>query len=105
MIAYDLSPVVYNAANGKEVATFEGKRGHVRNARYVNGGRQAVSTHGNGFVRLWDAQTGTMIQEIRLPGPGTGVTVSADGRSVAAVVNNPNVIQIWRLEAGKRTRP
>jgi WD40 repeat protein len=99
LVAYDLSPIVYDTASGKEVVTFEGKWGFVRYASFVNGGRHAVSVHGNNFVRLWDAQTGKQVQQINLPGAGFHLAVSGDGRSVAAAVANPDVIQVWRLES------
>ncbi len=100
LVAYDPYLTMYDADNGKETLVFEGKPGFVRYASFLNGGRHVVSAHGNGYLRVWDAQTGKQLQQIVLPGASVHVVVSGDGRSVAAAMNNPDVIQVWRLESG-----
>jgi WD40 repeat protein len=100
VIGYDPFLVAYDSASGKPAVTYEGRPGFVRQACYMNGGRQTISAHGNGFVRLWDAQTGKMLQEIKLPGATVQVAVSADGRYAVTATVNSDVIHVWRLEGG-----
>jgi WD40 repeat protein len=102
LVAYDLAPKVYGV-DGKEQVVFDGKAGWVRYAAFLKDGRHAVTIHGNAFMRLWDTETGKQIQQITLPPDSGGyVTVSGDGRFVAAGAG-PNAIQIWRIESAAVT--
>ena len=68
-------------------------------------GRRAVSGGIDGTIRLWDLDTGKLLQSFQNGGVVWSVVVSPDGRYVFSAgsvpAGNSPVIKIWDMDANK----
>ncbi len=64
---------------------------------FVDGGRKVVSGTQGGFVRIWNASTGSLIKQINTK--GAGLAISSDGRRYAAATGG--ACTIWDLDSAK----
>jgi outer membrane protein assembly factor BamB len=62
---------------------------------YAPGGKQLVSSHGDGQIRVWDAATGKLLRSLPRAGSGRGVPAfTADGRMVVAEYGT-DTVTLW----------
>jgi WD40 repeat protein len=79
---------------------FVGHGGQVNCAQFLPNGRHIVSGGVDG-ARLWDALTGRSIRAFRDVGNVLGLSVSADGTTVAFADQGP-ALALWNVESGTR---
>jgi hypothetical protein len=73
---------VWDSATGRELITVRGHTAEVCVATYLPGGKELAVLDCQGFLKLWDAQTGGGGLQLRTGEPGP-VAVSPDGQHVA----------------------
>jgi WD40 repeat protein len=101
--------IVWDLRTGQQVRSFDlTDSEEVKTNAITPDGKKLVTFHTNGEIKVWDVETGK--HEITMAEPGdeilhTGaVSVSPDGKRVAAVVNPPNgklKLKVWDLKSGK----
>jgi serine/threonine protein kinase/WD40 repeat protein len=96
--------VFWNIDTQEEVQRLDSLGGHVRSAAFLPHGHHVVWGSDKGVLALWDADATKQLNEIErdLP-PVHHLSVSQDGRSVAAALGNWTV-GIWDLETRKRVQ-
>jgi WD40 repeat protein len=95
---------LWDAATGELCATLPHPV-HVHSFAFLpEGPRLVTGSFGNDRLRIWDLATGRLLREI--PGPGRefrSLTVSPDGRRVAAVAEGPQPqLRVCDLRSGER---
>ncbi len=77
-------------------------------ADWSRAGRVLVTAHGDGVIRVWDIEKGTVRTEITPPAPTDGrkrwgfkAAVSPDGKTVAAANVQASAVTIWEADTGK----
>jgi WD40 repeat protein len=83
---------------GRREARLFGSHSRARGAVDFSREGQILATAGeDGFVRLWDATTGTALRQVGEPGDRlTGVALSPGGRILAASGSDAD-IRLWEL--------
>ena len=75
----------------------------VYDARWLDGGRRVVTACGDGAVRIWSAETGEMVRELRPRGRSMRLAleaVSPDDRVIAAIDHLGGVAMAWDTATG-----
>ena len=76
---------IYDARYGKEIALLRGHTNTVNSADYSPDGKKIVSSSWDGAVRVWDAETGDLLNTFGRSGEWTfSAEFSPDGKSVLA---------------------
>lgn len=100
---------LWDVANGKEVATLMGDKGHVASISWSPDGRalaagiRARFTTGVSLVRLWDAATGKELASLPQLSVVHSVSWSPDGRRLVACVTKSGVgyLKLWDINLQK----
>src|SRR5205807_1223101 len=69
------------------------------------GGKTVLTSGSDRVLRFWDAATGRQVRAVRLQGtagPGRCVTLSPDGKTLAAQVGARLVV--WEVDSGKELK-
>jgi RNA polymerase sigma factor (sigma-70 family) len=110
---------VLDVATAKELYKLPGKAEKRRTVRFA-GKDRLVTVDGKGGVRVWEARSGKLLRQFALTAPAEILAVSGDGRRLAALqrldapfpipkrdplrVHDRDVIHVWDLTTGTRTR-
>lgn len=90
----------FDVASGKETASpGAGHTGPVTALRLSPDGKTLVTHAKNDAVRVWDLAQGREVRQIRLPAGAVGVTLTADGRHVAALTGSS--VTYWDVATGQ----
>jgi WD40 repeat protein len=100
---------VWDTVSGDELPALDGQEspglGWEMNTRLVftPDGRTVAALDASGSIHLWETATGQTRRTIQLEkGRRTGVTISADGRHLAAAVDM--VVHVWDITTGREVR-
>ncbi len=72
---------------------------------FLNGGKTLLTAGGDRALRFWDADTGRPTRVVKLQGtagPGSAVTLSPDGKTLAA--HDKDNIVLWDVDSGKEVK-
>ncbi len=106
---------LFDADNGKLARTFEKGKGHGWNRLlFTPDGKYLLGTHYHGEYAVWAVDSGEPVHRFGKPqiwtdrgdlglGWSRGLAVSADGKTLAAGVDN--TVRMWDLDAGKEIVP
>lgn len=109
-IKYSVVLQLIESRTGKLIRSFRGHKiagtsGGVNKAVFSNDGSRVASIGADHSVRVWEVATGRQLQRFtaRIKSESDGeVTISADGRLVAATAKSePEKIKIWDVETGR----
>ncbi len=81
-----------------------GQKGHITSVVYAADGHLIASASDDHRVRVWDARSGTLLQEFSLSGPVYALACSPDSRTLAAGSVaprrsiQPGTVTIWDLQ-------
>jgi WD40 repeat protein len=79
----DGTAIVWNTLTGETIETIQADSGHIHSAEYVADDNHIVTASEDG-VRMWDLTVKPLNAKMLLPGDTTAMTVSPDGKLVAA---------------------
>ena len=80
---------------------FAGHGDRVNGVAISRDGKRALSASWDGGLRYWDLEKGTLLRQMRGPGPLNSVVLSADGkRALTGSVQ----VSLWDVESGKLLR-
>lgn len=82
---------IWNLRGGKERTSIAGHAGAVTGIKLNRDGSRVVSGGKDGTVGLWDAESGSLLGMVSLPGRVQAVDLSSDNRLVAADDNQGNL--------------
>jgi len=97
---------IWDARTGAPVRTLSGHRDTVFSASFSSDGKRVITSSKDYSVRIWSAETGQTIRELRIPheqGPGGAVysaALSPDGSRVVTS-HQDNRTRVWDAESGK----
>jgi WD40 repeat protein len=105
LLTAENQPTVYNAADGRVLATLSGHQGCVSGgAQFGPDGKTIYTADQDGTIRVWDTAGVLECSELEAP-PETeimGMALSPDGRRAATGGGNKDrTIRVWDLEEGK----
>lgn len=93
---------LWDLATRRPVLELPGHTDFVLSLAFAASGRRIATGCSDGFIRVWDADQGTIVRSIRLPyGKPFEVALSPDGRLVAAT-DDASVTWLWDVDSGKR---
>jgi len=95
---------MWDVETGKRTRSFEGHSKRVDAVVFLPDGHSFISCGWDGTVRLWDAETGKELWQVKAGDNVRSVAVSADGRRALAVGNTePNgaTLYVWELPSGR----
>lgn len=91
---------IYDARYGKEIALLRGHTSAVNSADYSPDGKKIVSSSWDGSVRVWDAETGALLNTLGQRGRWTfSAEFSPDGKSLLAAQGES--VKIWDAESNR----
>jgi WD40 repeat protein len=93
----DFQLAVWDAADGKELALYQGHLGRLNSLAFSRDGRNLLSVDGLGTVKVWDAQTGTGPRTLNVQGLPLCSAMSPDGRKIANWTEQGSSagVQVW----------
>ena len=80
-----------------ELQTLTGHEDWVYSVAFSPDGRRIVSASSDNILRLWDVNTGKLVQTIETPAAPSAVAFHPDGKHVVTGNGNTTVV-LWRLE-------
>ncbi len=99
--SWDNTVKLWDAATGKELATFEGHSYYVSSVAFSPDGRRIASGSWDKTVKLWDASTGKELATLTGHSDKvSSVTFSPDGRRIASG-SWDNTVKLWDAATGK----
>jgi WD40 repeat protein len=92
---------IWNFAEGRETATWEGHRGAITSLGIAPDGRRIATGSLDGTVILWDTTAGSPIRSFRMPegDRGASVAILRDGNVIAAG-NAVGHLILWDADSG-----
>jgi len=79
--------------------------GAVKSLAFAPDGRQLASGHYDGVIRLWDAASGTLLQQIQTTGVVESLAYSSDGSVLASGSGySDHTIRLWDAQTGELLR-
>jgi WD40 repeat protein len=92
---------LWDANNGKLVATFEGHRDAVLSAVFSPDGRRVLTASSDGTARVWEADNAKLLTTLQGPsGPVTSAVFSPDGRRVLTA-SSDGTARLWEVDNAK----
>src|SRR5262249_32707194 len=88
---------VWDAADGRDVHSFEGGKGRVERITFSPAGRLLATPGIDGRVQLRDVQTGRPVRAVR----GRKAIFSPDGRHIATAGDD---LRVWNASTGQQLR-
>jgi len=91
-----------------QLAELCGHQGSVHSAAFNPSGTALMSSSDDAVVRVWDTDTGRMVQELKAPSSRARLSFSPDGRLAGAVSTVSSMVQLWDArswKAGATIRP
>jgi WD40 repeat protein len=99
--------IIWDAENGRELATLSGHTENVHSVAYSPDGRRIASGSYDGTIKIWDAESGRLLRTISAENAvNSSMTYSPDGRRiVSGGFDIPNAtVTIWDAENGRKLR-
>lgn len=93
---------IWDTATGKEITTFKGHLGSIKDIAFSNGGGLLASISITGEVIVWNMVTGDKVQAFDLKSPGLAVKFLPDGTLLG--VTTGGLMQIWDTETWQPVR-
>jgi WD40 repeat protein len=89
--------IVFDVRTGKQIRTVASDERGVCFVAFFPDGKQALSTAGDEFCKIWDVEKGSLVRQFRGNSFG-GLPLTPDG----AKALNCGPLELWDLKAGKR---
>lgn len=93
----------WHHAHEHSLLVLPGHQQDVEDLAFFPDGRRFATCAGR-LVRIWDVNTGSLLQELRAPNVTvTDLAISPDGKSLASTNHRENALYVWNLDTGRLT--
>ena len=94
---------LWNARTGEALRVLEGHTGNVHSLTFSPDNKYVLSGSFDQTARLWDVQTGALVNTFAIPDSAVSVAYSPDGKFIVTG-GNDKTARIWNAQTGQEVR-
>jgi WD40 repeat protein len=96
------APVVTPPASGQLIRALDSVKGEVYRVAFRPDGKMLASSGEDNYIRLWNPDTGNLIQMIQTPAPGSTIAWNPSGKILSSGGVMDKIVRLWDVASGKQ---